>query len=56
MKTVALQCYGSPYYQALKGIVKPVPGDKEVLVRAHMASIIEAGRLRPIIDRFFESN
>jgi NADPH:quinone reductase-like Zn-dependent oxidoreductase len=39
MQAVAYRCYGSPEVLRLETLPKPVPGDGEVLVRVHAASV-----------------
>ena len=41
MKAIVFQQYGSPDHLILKEIEKPVPGDNEVLIQVHAASINE---------------
>lgn len=39
MEAIVFTKYGSPDVLELKEVEKPVPGDKEILVKVHAASI-----------------
>ena len=39
MKAIVYRCYGSPDVLAFENVEKPIPGDSEVLVKIHAASV-----------------
>ena len=41
MKAIVFKQYGSPDFMSLKELTKPAPGEKEVLIKVHAASINE---------------
>lgn len=57
MKAIVLTRYGSPDVLQLKQVVKPMPGDRDILVKIHTSTVSATDshfrRADPFITRFF---